>query len=137
MARRFPHVSVLGIDLAPHTPGLEAYPPNVQFEVHNINLGMKKFYGQFDMIQMRCVAGGTNNMAETLNELFLSLKPGGFLTIIEGDHLLGVDRLQVIPMAKLPGEEETEATSDAGSWVERTLYGDYSTDFWNDMLTRR
>ncbi|PVF94105.1 S-adenosyl-L-methionine-dependent methyltransferase [Serendipita vermifera] len=122
MARRFPHVSVLGVDLAPHSPGLEAYPPNVRFEVHDINLGMAKFHNQFDMIQMRCVVGGINDMGKTLSELFLSLKPGGFLTIIDGDYLLDENGTQFIKIVKLPGDDVMEGASDAGSWVQRTLY---------------
>jgi hypothetical protein len=54
MARRFPHAAVLGIDISPRAPNPDSDPPNVRFEFHDVNGGMERFYGQFDVIQMRC-----------------------------------------------------------------------------------
>lgn len=123
MAQRFPHVSVLGIDLSPRTPNPASDPPNVQFQVYDINNGMEQFYGQFDVIQMRCVAGGIKDIHDTLTPLLLSLKPGGFITIIDGDRLLNEDRSRYLEMKAIDGDENvTPSATDAGSWFQRLSF---------------
>jgi SAM-dependent methyltransferase len=117
MARRFPHVYVLGIDLSPRTPNPDTDPPNVEFRVYDINDGMKQFFGQFDMIQMRCVGSGIKDIYKSLEELLLSLKPGGFITIIDGDRTLNEDRSKYLEIKTMEGDEGTTASvSEDGSW---------------------
>jgi SAM-dependent methyltransferase len=124
MARRFPHASVLGIDLSPHTPNPDTDPPNVQFQVYDINHGMEKFYNQFDVIQMRCVASGIKSIDKTIGELLRSLKPGGFLTIIDGDRHVNKDRSRYLEIMEVEGDEGSNASvSKNGSWFERQTFG--------------
>jgi SAM-dependent methyltransferase len=126
MARRFPHVSVLGIDLSPHTPNPDTDPPNVQFQVYDINHGMEQFYDQFDVIQMRCVASGIRRINQTIKELLRSLKPGGFITIIDGDRTVSEDRSKYIEIMEVEGDEGGNASiSKNGSWLERMAFGGF------------
>jgi SAM-dependent methyltransferase len=124
MARRFPHVCVLGIDLSPRTPNPDTDPRNVEFQVYDINNGMKQFYGQFDMIQMRCVGSGIKDIYKSFNELLLSLKPGGFITIIDGDRTINEDRSRYLEMKAIEGDEGVTASiSKDGSWFQRICFG--------------
>jgi SAM-dependent methyltransferase len=125
MARRFPHVSVLGIDVTPPTYDPEKHPPNVQFQTYNINDGMSPFRNQFDLIQMRFVGIGVANVEETLQELALSLKPGGLFTLIEGDMWVLNEQRMPMPMIKLPGDEAETFSREDGSWVARINNGMY------------
>lgn len=58
MAHQYPHVQVLGIDLAPVTLDPSHIPPNCRFEVLDVNHGLERFEGQFDVIHCRCVGAG-------------------------------------------------------------------------------
>jgi SAM-dependent methyltransferase len=127
MARRFPHVSVLAMDLPPLAHDPEKHPPNLQFQTHDINRGMAPFYGQFDFIQMRCVLTGIHDAAKAIQELLLSLKPGGFLTLMDGDVIhYSSDRRGVALMAKVHETDTTASVSEHGSWFFRIFYGTYS-----------
>jgi hypothetical protein len=125
MARRFPQVSVLGIDVTPPTYDPEKHPPNVRFQTYNINDGMVLFREQFDFIQMRFVGIGVTNVEETLQELALSLKPGGLFTLIEGDMWVLNEQRMPMPMIKLPGDEAGTSSREDGSWVARINNGMY------------
>ncbi|PVF93104.1 hypothetical protein CPB86DRAFT_877415 [Serendipita vermifera] len=123
MARRFPHVSVLGIDMAPLTHEPEKHPANLQFQTYNVNCGMSPFYGQFDFIQMRCVVNGLDDGAKTIEELLLSLKPGGFLTLIDGDPVNFVSKEgKAMLMAKVSEEDTEPSVSEDGSWFIRMCH---------------
>ncbi|PVF94112.1 hypothetical protein CPB86DRAFT_789362 [Serendipita vermifera] len=123
MARRFPHVSVLGIDLTPPTHDPGKHPPNLQFQTYDVNRGMSPFHGQFDFIQMRCVVAGLDDTAKTIEELMLSLKPGGFLTLIAGDAVnFRSEKGKPILMAKVSKEDTQPSVSEDGSWFLRILH---------------
>jgi trans-aconitate methyltransferase len=123
MARRFPHVSVLGIDLAPLSHDPKKHPPNAQFQTYDINQGMTQFYDQFDFIQMRCVFTGVHDAAKTIQEVLLSLKPGGFLALIEGDPTnFFSEKRGAMKIAKVC-EDTTSSVSEHGSWFLRLFHG--------------
>ena len=61
MARKFPHVGVIGIDLAPVTLNESDIPDNCQFELGDVNRGLPRFYDQIDLIHMRAVASGVSS----------------------------------------------------------------------------
>ncbi|PVF95010.1 S-adenosyl-L-methionine-dependent methyltransferase [Serendipita vermifera] len=58
MARQFPHARVVGVDLAPAPLREDQLPPNIEFEIDDINLGLGHFAGRFDVVHMRCLGGG-------------------------------------------------------------------------------
>lgn len=45
MAKLFPHAQVVGVDLAAVPIPAEGHPPNCNFEMDNINLGLNHFRG--------------------------------------------------------------------------------------------
>ena len=61
MARKFPHVEVIGIDLAPAILNKSAIPDNCRFELGDVNQGLPRFYDQIDLIYMRAVASGVSS----------------------------------------------------------------------------
>ena len=61
MARKFPHVGVIGIDLTPVILNESAIPDNCQFELGDVNRGLPRFYDQIDLIHMRSIASGVSS----------------------------------------------------------------------------
>jgi hypothetical protein len=55
MARRYPHCSVLGVDLAPTPIDQSLIPPNLSFEIDDVNAGLEHFHEEMDIIHMRLV----------------------------------------------------------------------------------
>jgi hypothetical protein len=60
MASKFPHVKVIGIDLAPATLNEFVVPDNCRFELSDVNRGLSRFYDQIDLIHMRAIASGVS-----------------------------------------------------------------------------
>ena len=60
MATKFPHVEVIGIDLAPAILNEYAVPDNCRFELDDVNRGLPRFYDQIDLIHMRSIASGVS-----------------------------------------------------------------------------
>jgi hypothetical protein len=54
-----PDALVLGLDLVSHS--VKSFPPNCQFRIHDLNLGLSKYYNMFDVVRMRSVAGGVSS----------------------------------------------------------------------------
>ncbi|KAG8825267.1 hypothetical protein FRC17_008766 [Serendipita sp. 399] len=122
MANRFPHCTVLGVDIAPTPLDTSCFPPNLSFEIDDINLGLAHFKDSFDLIHMRCVMGGIKDMRKTLEEVQACLKPGGMLVIIDGDYRLYKDVNTIYPLAKLPEDKDVSGVSENGSWMSRVVW---------------
>lgn len=125
MAVRFPHTSVLGVDLAPPPIDQTSFPPNLSLEIDDVNFGLRHFAGQFDLVHMRCVSGGLANIDQTILDLQECLRPGGLLLIVDGDiALLNEDRKTIHPFIRLPedGGPEITAVSEQGSWLRRLIW---------------
>jgi SAM-dependent methyltransferase len=125
MAHRFPHASVLGVDLAPPPMDTGAFPRNLQFEIDDINLGLSHFYDQYDVVHARCVSGGITDMDQTMVEYQKCLKPGGILLIIEGDYHLYETRDRAARVKKLLGDPNVNGVSEDGSWLRRMVLGEF------------
>lgn len=69
MAKKYSHADVLGVDLAPVPMDPSVFPPNLRFEVDDVNYGLTHFYDQFDLIHFRCVGGGITDMRATMAEV--------------------------------------------------------------------
>ncbi|KIM25818.1 hypothetical protein M408DRAFT_330998 [Serendipita vermifera MAFF 305830] len=125
MATKFPHTSVLGVDLAPPPIDRTSLPPNLSLEIDDVNHGLGHFAGEFDLVHMRCVSGGITNIDQTLLDLQKCLRPGGVLLIVDGDpSLLSEDRKAIQLFKRLPGDGGPEVTSvsEQGSWFQRLLW---------------
>jgi uncharacterized UPF0146 family protein len=49
MAKKVPHVEVIGIDLAPATINENDVPSKCRFELDDVNQGLPHFYNQMDV----------------------------------------------------------------------------------------
>ena len=61
MANNFPHVEVIGMDLAPNIMNEDNIPNNCRFELEDVNRGLPHFYGQLDLVHMRRVSSGVSH----------------------------------------------------------------------------
>jgi len=59
MALEYPNAFVLGLDMVSNS--VKRFPPNCQFKIHDLNLGLSKYYNMFDVVRMRSVAGGVSS----------------------------------------------------------------------------
>jgi hypothetical protein len=60
MASKFPHVEVIGMDLAPAIMNEDDVPTNCRFELDDVNRGLPHFYNQMDVVHQRAVATGVS-----------------------------------------------------------------------------
>lgn len=67
MAKEFPHVEVVGVDLAPSPVDPDNIPANCRFEVADMNLDLSRFHDQFDIIHARCVAAGVSRKSFSMH----------------------------------------------------------------------
>ncbi|KAG8835431.1 hypothetical protein FRC17_003330 [Serendipita sp. 399] len=111
-----------GVDIAPTPMDTATFPPNLSFEMDDVNLGLVHFKDSFDLIHMRCVMGGIKDMRKTLEEIQACLKPGGILVVIDGDYRLYKDTSTIYPLAKLPGDADVSGVSEDGSWMSRVMW---------------
>ncbi|CAG8654561.1 12761_t:CDS:2, partial [Acaulospora colombiana] len=65
---------------------------------------------------------GITDIEGTIKELLLTLKPGGFLIIIDGDRFMETDQTKVMAVAKVEGDEIDSSSSENGSWLARIAY---------------
>jgi SAM-dependent methyltransferase len=131
MAFRFPLAHVVGVDAAPVPLDIDNLPPNLRFEVDDVNKGLPHFHDtessnsrSFDLIHMRMVLTGLKDLDAVLIDLQRCLKPGGLLIIIDMTPILWDQSQNMIPMAKLGTDDgDDDAVSQSGSWLARVLFG--------------
>ncbi|PVF94109.1 hypothetical protein CPB86DRAFT_876622 [Serendipita vermifera] len=119
MARRFPHASVLGVDIFP--PPVYPATHNLHFDICDVNLGMTRFHEQFDVVHARGVGGGIKDIDLSIVEFQKCLKPGGILFIMDGDMIFYENRDKPVRMKKLPGDPDVDGVSEDGSWLQRII----------------
>lgn len=108
------------MDLSPTPLDQSLLPPNVSFEIDDINEGLDHFHGQFDVIHMRSAMAGINDIDKTLVDIELCLKPGGLIILICADlRTYSEDRLHP---AKIP-DLDKEGPNSEGSWVRKIVRG--------------
>ncbi|KAG8715886.1 hypothetical protein FRC08_010061 [Ceratobasidium sp. 394] len=121
MAKEFPHVQAVGIDLAPSTPNGVA--PNVRFETRDVTKDMAEYSGKFDMIHTRSIANGISDYPAYLVAMSQMLKPGGILMLLEGFLCIYDEGLNVMQptggVAKLMFEVVARQASPNGVGINR------------------
>ncbi|KAI1437183.1 hypothetical protein GGR50DRAFT_117982 [Xylaria sp. CBS 124048] len=87
VAWEHPRCEVRGIDVAPHHHNPEESLENVYLDVDDLNMPFQFPHNHFDIINSRLVAGGINRdrWAGYLRDIFESLRPGGWVQMVEID----------------------------------------------------
>jgi len=117
MAREFPHAQVVGIDLAPVPVEPETLPSNCRFEVDDINRGLARFEGQFDLIHIRLVGSGCKDFYKAMSDVEKCLKPGGLVIWMDVDY--DMYATTAFTYSRPPASE----LNPSGAWLVRILYG--------------
>jgi SAM-dependent methyltransferase len=81
LADSLPSATVIGVDQSPIQPAW--IPPNVSFEIDDVNKPWLQAERSFDFIYIRTMAGSITNWPRLLEEAFKALKPGGMIEFAE------------------------------------------------------
>jgi hypothetical protein len=114
MANEYDNLRVDAIDLMSQITS--HIPPNVRFRIHNVNKGLEPYYGQYDVVHMRCVGSGIESYRRLLVEASKCLKPGGVAIFMEGDFDLWAENRETL---QVPASDE----NPNGSWLQRWMQG--------------
>ncbi|KAL7274541.1 hypothetical protein RUND412_002567 [Rhizina undulata] len=79
MADQYPSAEVIGVDLSPIQPNL--VPPNLKFEVDDIEDEWTYQPGTFDMVFIRDMAGFVYDWSKLFRQALRALKPGGWVEV--------------------------------------------------------
>jgi trans-aconitate methyltransferase len=116
MAKKFPQVRVVGLDLTPCPIEKNQIPVNCSFEIGDINLGLSQFENQFDVVHVRFVSIGLKNFARTMKDVHSCLKPGGIVLWLDAEvNLYFTEEFKYVP----PASE----SNPQGSWYQRPIAG--------------
>ena len=111
-----PHARVVGIDQAPQMPS--ELPPNVEFQLHDVNQGLQPYYGLFDIVHARFIGGGITSYQALVQEVAKCLKPGGLAVFFEGNFDLVKEDQDTV-------QEPASDENPNGSWMQRWLQGPF------------
>ncbi|KAL7272632.1 NAD(+) salvage pathway protein [Rhizina undulata] len=89
MADQFPSAEVIGVDLSPIQPTW--VPPNVKFEVDDIEERWQWEDSSFDFIHIRHMAGFIGDWDLFYRQAFKALKPGGYIEVQDFSEYFSVD----------------------------------------------
>ncbi|CAG8725604.1 9865_t:CDS:2, partial [Acaulospora colombiana] len=113
MAREFPHVEVLGIDLQPGPT--EGIPSNCAFAIHDIDKGLSPFHGLFDLLK---------DHQATLKNSIACLKPDGIVIFMDPVHMLKEDGSVHLVLFRYRSSMRITARSPCprtGTWRENKM----------------
>ncbi|RPA81048.1 S-adenosyl-L-methionine-dependent methyltransferase [Ascobolus immersus RN42] len=80
---QYPHVQVLGIDLSPIQPTY--VPPNVRFEIDDLEAEEWNYNKKFTFIHVRLMMGSVKDWPVLIKKIYKNLLPGGYIQIHEVD----------------------------------------------------
>ncbi|RYN65472.1 hypothetical protein AA0117_g12136 [Alternaria alternata] len=78
---QFPSAEVIGVDISPTQPTFT--PPNVKFELDDVQLEWTYQPNSFDYIHVRCMLGAIQDWAHLYREIYKCTKPGGYIEHLE------------------------------------------------------
>jgi hypothetical protein len=114
MATEYENIRVDAVDQTPQITS--DLPPNVIFRNHDVNDGLEQYYGEYDLVHVRCVGSGIRSYRRLLEEVPKCLKPGGVAIFMEGDFdLWSEDRRSL----QVPASDD----NPNGSWLQRWMQG--------------
>lgn len=106
----------IGIDLAPVPVDSTVIPSNLQFEIDDINLGLKHYENQIDVAHARLVGIGLRDSRKSVQDVIRCLKPGGLVIWLDGDYDMytGYNFDYLLPATEI---------HPSGSYLQRILHG--------------
>jgi SAM-dependent methyltransferase len=81
MGDALPAATVIGVDQSPIQPTW--VPPNVSFEIDDVNKPWLQKENSLDFVYIRTMAGSITSWPKLLSEVFRALKPGGKIEFVE------------------------------------------------------
>jgi hypothetical protein len=124
MAHRFPSALVMGIHPIAPNMNHDSLPPNVRFEIDDINLSLSAHYDQYDLVHVRMMKSGIKNMAYTMEELQKCLSPGGIIIVIDMDYdLYHANGRTKVAIARMDDDSTEDGATADGSWLARLFHG--------------
>lgn len=81
MGDEYPNCEVIGTDLSPIQPSW--CPPNVKFEIDDMEQQWTWPPNTFDFIHIRYMVGGVSDWFKLFKQAFTALKPGGYIESFE------------------------------------------------------
>ncbi|KAH0610723.1 uncharacterized protein H6S33_011150 [Morchella sextelata] len=94
-AEQYPSAQVIGTDLSPIQPSW--VPPNVSFQIDDVEQSWTFNKNHFDLIHIRNLMGGVGNWEHVIDECFEHTKPGGWVHITEYEMAIFSDDGTVTP----------------------------------------
>ncbi|KAI0384398.1 S-adenosyl-L-methionine-dependent methyltransferase [Hypomontagnella monticulosa] len=82
MAARYPQSQITGVDVYP-IQRRRGVPPNVKFEIDDVENPWKYPDNYFDFVHARSIAGGVRDWPALLRQIYSKLKPGGLFEMTE------------------------------------------------------
>ncbi|KAG6901202.1 hypothetical protein C0995_015449 [Termitomyces sp. Mi166 len=102
MAREFPHVQFRGFDIVPIATRYP--PPNVQFEIDDVNTPFRWRMASVDLVHARSISMAVRNYATVLREVGRVLRPNGlFISYEWGRYPACHPSLRLRPSERAPG----------------------------------
>ncbi|KAK6528493.1 hypothetical protein TWF281_009734 [Arthrobotrys megalospora] len=89
IADKYPMAHVVGNDLSPIQP--RWVPPNLTFEVDDVEKEWTHKPGSFDFIYCRYMLGSIKDWPRLISQAFETVKPGGYFEILEPDSTIRCD----------------------------------------------
>lgn len=108
MADAYPNCEVIGTDLSPIQPSW--CPPNVKFEIDDLEEPWTYAPNSFDYIHIRYMVGSVSDWTKLFRQCYTALKPGGWLETYE-------------PEADYRSDDDT-IPADAALYVWRDLFAE-------------
>lgn len=73
-------------------------PPNLRFEVDDVNLGLEHFSGEYDVVHARLVSSGIRDYYKLVHDAALALRPRGLAFFIEFDfRVYDINKQPLVP----------------------------------------
>ncbi|RPA90327.1 S-adenosyl-L-methionine-dependent methyltransferase [Choiromyces venosus 120613-1] len=99
VADEFPSAVVIGTDLSPIQPSW--VPPNCKFEVDDAESEWPYAKNSFDLVHSRHLMNSIRDWQTYIRQIYESVKPGGWVQILEHDSVICSDDNSIAPDSQL------------------------------------
>ena len=94
VADQYPSADVIGTDISPTQPAW--VPPNLTFQIDDAQLDWTFEPESFDFIHVRYMHGAINDWPKLYEQMYKTLKPGGWFQHVEPDIELRCDNPECV-----------------------------------------